>query len=52
MSELAIYRDEQHAIVRAMAVDSIPSCGACTVTQNQKNSAWKAQNYTKRAIQA
>ena len=26
MSELAIYRDEQHAIIRAMAVDSISTC--------------------------
>lgn len=26
MSSLAVYRNEQHAIIRAMAVDSIPSC--------------------------
>ncbi len=26
MSCLAVYRNEQHAIIRAMAVDSIPSC--------------------------
>jgi len=26
MSDLAVYRDEKHAIIRAMAVDSIPSC--------------------------
>ena len=34
MSELAIYRDEQHAIVRAMAVDSISTC---------KPSQWQSQ---------
>ena len=26
MSELAIYRDEQHAIVRAMSLDAITTC--------------------------
>ena len=34
MSDLAIYRDEQHAIVRAMAVDSISTC---------KPSQWQSQ---------
>jgi hypothetical protein len=26
MSELAIYRDEQHAVVRAMSIDAITTC--------------------------
>lgn len=26
MSELAIYRDEQHAVIRAMTIDAITSC--------------------------
>ena len=34
MSSLAVYRNEQHAIIRAMAVDSIPSC---------KPAQWQAQ---------
>lgn len=34
MAELAIYRDEQHAIIRAMAVDSISTC---------KPSQWQSQ---------
>ena len=34
MSDLAIYRNEQHAIIRAMAVDSISTC---------KPSQWQSQ---------